>query len=527
MKKQQKPVNMLWLFLLVVLTISTLKAQPNYKAGIVDKVFNDLNNTFGEYRGKLKVELVKDRNPKEPLIALYRPQDNKILISEELYDLCRTLKADSLNALAVILGHELSHHYLKHTWHETYGFSKPTPGVTNKDKQKLESEADFNGCYAAQLAGYYTQTAFPNIIDAIYTKFKLPENINEQYPIKRFRKETYIEKSKELQRLVSMYRMGQILYSSKSFEKAAACFEYISNHLPSPEVLNNKAACLIQDYLQRQPYTRFILPIEFDVVTRLREKPKSRGLEEVIEAQRLLEKALGINPDYELARINLACSYILTKNYAAAIGEINKIEKPSADALTARAIAYFEDGQKDRALADFESASRTNGEKYQKNLELFNQFSQYSLSWLKNSYETVSSWVDDILSNYYSSNRPVVMNIPESGFNQFISTSESFAVAVPLMATVKIKTNELGLYKILYDKSIFWFMDSTFNGKSKRGVGVGDTEKTMIKKYGNQYKTYPLFMGIEEYIYTLKNDQKLIFVLQDKKIIQWALILKQ
>jgi tetratricopeptide (TPR) repeat protein len=524
MKKQKKIIKILLGFLLVILIMPTLKAQSSYKVRLVEKVFNDLNNTFGEYRGRLKVEMVK--GSKE--IAQYTPQNNKILISVELYDLCRTLGADSLNALAVILGHELSHHYLKHTWHETYGLSKSTANVPTDIIRKLENEADFNGCYAAQLAGYYTQSAFPKIIDAIYQKFKLPENLHG-YPSKQVRKETYISRSQELQRFVAVFRVGQILYSTKSFEKAAACFEYISKCLPSPEVLNNKATCLIQDYLERQRYKKFILPIEFDITTRLNIKSRSRGTDDLIkEAKKLLENAVSLNPDYQLARINLACTHVLLKNYAAGIGEINEISSPSADALTIRAIANFEEGQYDKAKADFELAGKGNGDKYQKNMELFKKLSPNSLSWLAKSVDTINSWCDEIFDNYYKKNAPVVTNMIETGFKPLIEDYEEYDIIVPnTEIKLTIKTNDQGLFKIKDSKYTIWFMESTFKGKSTKGVGVGDTDRLMLEKYGNQYKFYPLSMGIVQYVYTLKNNQKLIFVSQDKKIIQWALIFNQ
>jgi tetratricopeptide (TPR) repeat protein len=506
-----------------------INAQQRYQQELVQKIFQEVNHTFGAFRGSIKIELMKAQKSDKPLIAQYRAIDQKILLSEQVYELCRGLGSDSLNSLAIIIGHELSHHYLKHSWNESYGFSEESKNIPVHEKEQLEKEADFYGCYAAQVAGYYTDAAFYKIIEAIYQHFDLTNKLKGSYPSKEVRQQTYRHRSRELQQLVAVFRMGQLLYLNKSFVEASTCFEYISRSLPSPEVLNNYAAALIQSHLSQESNPRvkkFIFPIEFDVNTRLNTQPKLRGRGEnqLKEAQQRLENALAINPDYVAARINLACVYVLQNNPYSAIGEISKLDQLNTDALTIRGFAFFQIQEIDKARKDLDAARHNASWTSEFNWRIFNKL------------VAVPSWLDVPLAKWQrileklrpspTSLAPLSDKIPsESGFEALISGSEVLKIQISNSLLKLDIQNKKGVYRIRWGKNTCWFVENGVVAKSKNGIGIGSKTDQMWRVYGQKHQVFALAVGLDAFMYEGTPGQKLIFVSQDKKIVQWGVII--
>jgi tetratricopeptide (TPR) repeat protein len=511
--------------------------RTHYKYKITERVFRRVNDSFGRYRGALSLEIIgKKRNKKEFVIAQYNPQIGKITMDEELYDLCRKLGPDSLNALASVLGHELAHHYREHTWYETYGLSRSGKEVSIDEKKRMENEADFYGCYAAQLAGYNPDRAFPRIIEAIYQTFKIPANLHG-YPSKQFRQDTYREKSQELRQLVTLFRVGQFLYAIKSYEEAVHCFQYLSLRFPSAEILSNQAACLLQQFLQANDHTikKFIFPIEFDVTTRLSEGGRGRGRGEIEEAEKLLEKALQLNSEYAPARLNLACTYIFLENYPAAIGEINKGKPISPNAYTLRAIAYYHNEQPEKAKSDFMAARRQKVYGSEYNLRMFNQLSPKS--WTSLSMDDLQIWCTELFNKWMPTAsrqtitaKPKVETIANRSLSQVTCPSE-VSIAIDDFTALCTQSDLNGVNQATISEGTknltkILMAESTFTGATSRGIRVGSSTNEMIKRYGQPIHVFPLPHQNYLYTYRTEDDQRLVFVSQDNKISQWALCTK-
>lgn len=365
MKTIHLPLLIPWLLVTPALAQSMLPAT-NPKVSNANAVFQQLNYAFGSGRSTgLRLEILA-RNPrKKPIIAQYnpRPAGAVVRLDEEVYDLCRTLGPDSLNALAAVLGHELAHHHLNHSWYDTFGLSGTTGVTINKEQaSRFETEADFNGCFVAQLCGYSPDPAFKNILALIDTHIVLPNGRHASRP------QAYTSKTTQLTELAAVFRVAQLLYATGQFDAAAVCFQRLTNAdaFPNAPMLNNLAVCYLQAYAAKlsaadQP---FALPIEFDANGRLA-APRSRGETPspalLSAAIRTLETALSTEPDYSPARLNLACAYLLNqqqKQYSAALGEIDKLKpaQRTAESWLVQAIAYHLDGLNDRATIAFQQA---------------------------------------------------------------------------------------------------------------------------------------------------------------------------
>ncbi|RDC61949.1 M48 family metalloprotease [Adhaeribacter pallidiroseus] len=366
-----------------------LLPTTSYKYQVTRHVFDRLTYAFANTRPQPRLEIIA-RNLKKPqIIAQYRPGSQPVVqIDEEVYDLCLKLQSDSLNALAVLLSHELAHHYEKHEWYFTFGISQSYNKIPKESIQQFESEADFYGCFYGELSGFATGRVFPRILDLIYQHFNLA-NVLEGYPTKENRKAIYAAKQKDAIKMVSVFKAGLFLYLMQEFESAAMCFDYLVNQFPSREIINNLAAAKLQQALwlyTSQEQSSFVYPVELDAQSRLAslrralpgEVSDKQYVQLLTDARKYAEKSREIDPTYVPAYINLACIYSLQGNQAAAIGVINEL-KPSnitGNAYSIRAIAYHKDNQLSKAQTDFELAFQKGAYQGKYNLELFNKLNE-------------------------------------------------------------------------------------------------------------------------------------------------------
>ncbi len=367
----------------------TLLPKGSYKYKVSHQVFERLTYAFANGRPQPELEIIA-RNPnKHKIIAMYRPGNHPVVqLDEEVYDLCLKLKKDSLNALAVLLSHELAHHYEKHDWYYTFGIGQANSKIPKEYIQRFESEADFYGCFYGELSGYATGRVFPRVLDMIYQHFDLSDRL-VGYPTKEERKAIYASKQKEAIQMVATFKAGQFLYLIQEFGAAAQCFDFLVNKFPSREIYNNLAAAKLQQalmlYTTQEKYS-FVYPVELDAQSRLVVQSRTMSPQFnaqqfnqlLSEARRYSEQAKEVDPAYVPAYINLACIYSLQGNQPAAIGIINELgpDKITGDAYTIRAIAYFKDDQFTKAQKDFEIAVQKNANMAKYNLDLANKLKE-------------------------------------------------------------------------------------------------------------------------------------------------------
>lgn len=520
----------------VALAQSPLPAN-HFKYRITQKVFQSIERTFGQYKGNLSFQIIaRSSRKKKFVIAQYVPPSNgnggMITIDEEMYDLCRKLGPDSLNALASVIGHELVHHYRHHDWYEKYGLSSKSGDLSVEDRESKETEADFYGCFHAHLAGYNPDRAFPLILDSIYQKFNISDNLHGYAP-REFRKSTYDKKSKELHQLVALFRAGLFLYAAKSFNQAAKCYERIARDFPSEEMLNNQAACLLQDHIKSRNIKtqKFIFPIEFDVKTRLKKGSTIRGKEELNGIIEILREALRLNPGYVPARVNLACTQVLNENYPAAIGEIESIGTPlPASAYTIRAIAYYHDEQFNKAASDFNQAKKLKAYGANYNLAVFEELN--GLSWVaiadgilnglsNKCSELLKKWMPEssqparkTKETFESSGRITLSEVNYKRSDENIKLDND---------ALSVQYNGKNVYALAFRLGVKMLINTPeYRGQTTKGIQNGSSQARLQSLYGLPAYSLPLTDGGSMWIYRASINQTLTFVLLNGKVNYWA-----
>lgn len=361
-------------FLLVFMLGGIFCVQAQHNAEVqIKSVFNQLVTAYGSTKSAPELEFM-NVNPKPTTPAFYK--DKKIKVDLRLYALCQTFGKDSLNALSVVISHELAHYYYDHSFCTDFAFAIRNKSqefaasikLVNKNQKIIyETQADDKGLFYAAIAGYNPFEIQPRILDAVYRFYQLKE-VNEGYPTKTERKTIAQNALVKSQKLYIVFQEALKAKEMKEYDKALALFEEVNRDFPARENYANIGVMKTLKALQlkvlaKEEYDfpqRFLYPLEIDNASRLYQN-STRGIDEekqeqmialLKSAQKDFEKAISLDPDYTLAYINLACVFDLLDNPEAAIGKIKELaldKQKTVDAQRILAIAYYHVGMEQKA----------------------------------------------------------------------------------------------------------------------------------------------------------------------------------
>ena len=349
-------------------------AQPNTNTEKqVRLVFNQLISVYGS--AKPAPELKVDKYTL-PASYIANPKTT-IKVDLSLYKLCQTFGKDSLNALAVVLSHELTHYYNDHTFCSDYAFAnfKANAELQKKIGQasynariEKESEADIKGFFYAAAAGFQPHGLQGLLIEKIYSNYKLAD-IQKGYPSKQER--IVIAKNAEntATQLYEHFKNGLSALENKQYDIAIELFTKANSQVPFRENWNNIGVAYARKALnlklpskaEADNPIRFLYPLEVENKSRLLNE-RTRSLDDTTEemekllneAQNAFEKALQLDPFFHKSRIILACVYDLQGKHNSAIAEITEklpVEaRASNEAKRILAIAYYNADMEDKAV---------------------------------------------------------------------------------------------------------------------------------------------------------------------------------
>ncbi len=327
-------------------------------------VFNQLISVYGSAKPAPELKVDKFTLPAS-YIANPKPM---IKVDLALYKLCQTFEKDSLNALAVVLSHELTHYYNDHTFCSDYAFAnfKSNAQLQSKIGQasynariEKESEADIKGFFYAAAAGFQPHGLQGLLIGKVYAAYKLAD-IQKGYPSKQERIVIAYNAEKKAAQLYEYFKSGLLALENKQYDPAIELFNKANSQVPFRENWNNigvayarKALALkVGSKAEIENKNRFLYPIEVENKSRLLNESTrslddtSDEIEELLNnAQSAFEKALQLDPSFHKSRINLACVYDLLDKHTSAIAEITeklpKEVQESTEAKRILAIAYW------------------------------------------------------------------------------------------------------------------------------------------------------------------------------------------
>ncbi|MCS6905419.1 MAG: M48 family metalloprotease [Bacteroidia bacterium] len=386
--------------------------KNNHQYEIIKKVYEEICLAYGTKKGN-PPRLLLINNPH--ITAEFRGgQEYTIVISEKLYELCRQLGQDSLNALACILGHELTHFFHNHD--KCLSFARQI-GKTDISEQSMvifEKDADVSGLFYAALAGY-SPRVFPLLVEKIYQEFSIQDS--GEYPPLLERKKLAQELLQRVEEIYSVFEAGQLFFALGKYKQAEICFEYLlrKDKFPAREVYNNAGLAIFMQVLCLVPPPDFQYPLLSDAELRFRNHSsieKQEIKKNIERARKYFETAKQLDPNYAVAYINLASLYDFTGRYRQAQGILEELLqneevnlKLKEETLTAASIynimgiAFAHDSLLKRAEEAFLIAQSLAGNNLtiQYNVEYFKKF--FLINKLTSSSE-VTQWKEKMRSLY-------------------------------------------------------------------------------------------------------------------------------
>ena len=335
-------------------------------------VFNQIISVYGSAKPAPELKVDKFTLPAS-YIANPKPM---IKVDLALYKLCQSFGKDSLNALAVVLSHELTHYYNDHTFCSDYAFAnfKSNAALKSKIGQssynariEKESEADIKGFFYTAAAGFQPHGLQELLIGKVYSSYKLAD-IQKGYPSKQERIVIAQNAEKTATQLYEHFKNGLTALENKQYDPAIELFNKANSQVPFRENWNNigvayarKALALkVGSKAEIENPNRILYPLEVENKSRLLNE-RARSLDDTTEemekllneAQNAFEKALQLDPSFHKSRINLASIYDLLDKHTSAIAEITeKLPKEiqeSSEAKRMLAIAYWNADEEEKA----------------------------------------------------------------------------------------------------------------------------------------------------------------------------------
>jgi tetratricopeptide (TPR) repeat protein len=257
-------------------------------------------------------------------------------LEEKSYDVCMGFGADSLNALAALLAHEITHYYEKHDWTrhfitEQNGSDLGKKLLNIEEGIKHEAQADYLGGFLAVSSGFPIAGLMPRLLDSLYASYHLPDTL-AGYPSLKERKTMSESTQSKLNELEYAFKMANYLTILGYYEAAEKYQHFLLTEFQSREIYNNAGVLAVVSALSGQDNGAgsFYFPMEIDPVSRLSSNKKGMRLKNSALLQKAADyflKAKELDPTYAPAYLNLACVYALTEQMDDAHYFLKKAEK--------------------------------------------------------------------------------------------------------------------------------------------------------------------------------------------------------
>ncbi|PSR14026.1 MAG: hypothetical protein DA408_20220 [Bacteroidetes bacterium] len=316
--------------------VATRQATSGYKQEVTQRVFQELLRTRGDIRQQAPTLVM---NNGEQFVAWMDAREVVVGLEEKAYDVCASMGADSLNALAALLAHEITHYYEKHDWSRNFVNANKTLDAARRieiinEGIKLETQADCLGGFLAFSAGYNVYNLMPQLLEQLYHTYGLPE-VLPGYPDLKDRIEVSQRAMAQLLDLQTVFHTARFLTLLEDYDAAATYYQHILQTYQSREIYNNAGvnyalAALSYFNEAEMPY---VLPLELDPHSRL-SNLKNSQTDRLAKRQALLQqaaenfaRAIGLDPSYTPAYLNKATVHLLVGEWEDAEFWLHKGQK--------------------------------------------------------------------------------------------------------------------------------------------------------------------------------------------------------
>ena len=461
----------------------------------------------------------------------------QIRIEEKLISLCDNLKEPD-DALALIIAHELAHHYQGHNTPQRFA------AALKATSENVEAEADYYGIKYCILAGYNVHNVFQDLLNQVYTVYGLPNKV-DGYPSKQVRLKINQDQIDYLAPFSFLFHTAKFVFLHKDYKKAGILYKELVDKFPGKEVYFNLGTCYALQALSgtRDSYSVFSYPFEIaseSRLDRLRSQLREGQNKEMEFSTKYLElaknafqEALKRDPNFYPASISLANIFILRKNPERAIGLLKSMPqkkfKNSFAFQTTLGISSYFLGKFEESKKAFRRALELDPQRGEYNLELFYMAREANFTEivLRRFQEILDYfWKEETIQENCTNEREkkiasLQLNILDQGQMDF-----NYSVVDRPIVVKGIKgdwatgyvielENDQGLsYRILIIET-----NEAYSGPNKRGIKIGSPLKLLLNQYCNPDEIIYGMGGKEFYHYEKSG---LIFTVFQGKVLKWA-----
>lgn len=516
-----------------------LMNTENYKYKVAKQVFEKLIAAKGDKQMQVP-EFVMSTEKR--YVAWIDNRKIQIGLEEAAYNICISYGEDSLNTMAALIAHEITHYYEKHSWGKgfTTAFidldisevAKMTSKSTNI-KMTNEAEANYLGGFLAYSAGFQTFGVMPKFLVDVYSEYDLPEKI-PGYPSLDDRLKLAVESEIKLEELIHIFDAANYMIILQQYSIVSDYYSYILKEFQSRKIYNNAGVintmAALQLFDKNAEQLKYTYPIQLDGEIKM-SKPKIRSEafgspKEVEKRKELLKKAKfyfeqarSLDAEYTTGLINLACVYDLIGSYeeasffakkAAKIARNHNNIKTEGDAYIIRGIAAIHENEPENGADYFMQAAAKD-----KDCE---PLAQYNMD----AYSEILSDVAPPRPRV-SLTEEKIENINLNAFMKSIDVDILLAVkgnmacGVKFMAESKILLNLIDGGQSGY--TLLHLTNSNYKGSTSDGIKLGTYKKDIIAKYGQPTFVQETRQG-KYLVYDFKN---IAFFISDGQVKNWAL----
>lgn len=484
--------------------------------------------------------------------------DGTIYLGSQFVEMCRSMGADSANALAVVLSHELAHYYNHHFWAADYGSAFAnldwgraidSLGQAKSFRAYYESQADDYGLFFSHVAGYQTFAIAPTVYKTIYNYFDLPDKL-PGYPALEERMAIAEMAAQRIEQMAPLFHTGKYLYILASGEegeyrqqllhKALQCYETLINQRMVNRTMYNDAGIIyLQSALSHlDPKAHpFVYPILLDDDAGLfgdgsaATAPASSGYGEneliassmLRQAIRQFDHALDLDPAYGVAYLNMAIAYHLLEDSAAAhfyiyrastLANANKNQQLMAFCKEMTALMNAND--KEAALNMLSTADSLGSPSAVKNASILRGTPDRTVGGLTTGFGfgQQETWQGKSLPEIYQEVWPHL-----TADHRMTVGRGSYLFSYPYQKG-QVYIAECNERECPYTSLVMYALDNTETISTAKGVSIGTPVAEMKEKYGQPSTIVPAVQG-QYYLY--KNVNILFKTDPDGHVAYWVL----
>jgi hypothetical protein len=261
-----------------ILLLFVINSTGLCKSGFVNEVYNTMYNTMSQ-GNVIKPELIISDDKQQ--IAEFNPNKNQLIIGQEFINLCRNFGKDSSNALAYVLGHELTHILIQQdgitsqigTAFASKYYSEQLKRIKKTLRDSLyEYQADEYSIFYAHISGYNVAKVADQVLDSIYSHFNLKDKDLKRYPTLKERKNLVKKAVERMEILKELFDFANYAILTGNYTISQKALETILREkFTSSEIYNNLAVVHLHHAIKdidtiRYPYS---FPFEINFNTRI------------------------------------------------------------------------------------------------------------------------------------------------------------------------------------------------------------------------------------------------------------------